>query len=579
MYGRVFYWLPLLWMTALTPDPALASDPIILDGLFDDWNEVTATQLDPAGDGTAESEDFSEIRITNDENYLFIYLSFHGPEELLQAWNTMRLFIDADEDPGTGRSFHGIGAELEWCFGCRSGTRHNENGSRGLRHANISILSAPSVTSKIFEVCIARDAIALDSDDRRISIVISSSSSEGDLLPDQPGGFPYTIDAREVPPARPININRPGGDSIRLATYNVKNPGILNLERAPHFQRIFQAIDADIWLLQEQNSTGAGLTDRLRSWFPGSNWHVTGNYRWNFTASKYPIIYQGPLTSARRTIAALIDTSDIIGTPLLTINSHLPCCTDDDGRQRQADELMEAIRILKTGDGAFELPEGTPIIHAGDFNLVGYSSQLRTLTDGDIQDEQTYGPDFEPDWDGSPLADLPSRHTHDRMAYTWRSDNSTFWPEKLDYILYTRSAIRPIHSFTLETRSMPVDALADGGLRAADTVSASDHLPRVVDLAAVESSPLFLRGDANSDGSIDISDGINILGYLFLGENPPTCLDSGDSDDSGLIDLSDGILIFNFLFLGGNAPDAAAPSCRRDKTDDGLDCAASPACQ
>ena len=43
---------------------------------------------------------------------------------------------------------------------------------------------------------------------------------------------------------------------------------------------------------------------------------------------------------------------------------------------------MEAIRILKTGDGAFELPEGTPIIHAGDFNLVGYSSQLRTLTDG-----------------------------------------------------------------------------------------------------------------------------------------------------------------------------------------------------
>ena len=126
---------------------------------------------------------------------------------------------------------------------------------------------------------------------------------------------------------------------------------------------------------------------------------------------------------------------------------------------------------------------------------------------------------------------------------------------------------------------MPADALADGGLRTADTASASDHLPRVVDLAAMESSPLFLRGDANSDGSIDISDGINILGYLFLGNDPPACLDSSDSDDSGIVDLSDGILIFNFLFLGGNAPDAAAPSCRRDKTEDGLDCAASPACQ
>ena len=114
MYSRVFYWLPLLLMTALPPDPALASDPFVLDGLFDDWNEVMAAQLDPAGDGEAESEDFSEIRVTNDENYLFIYLSFHGPEELLQTWNTMRLFIDADGDPGTGRSFHGIGAELEW---------------------------------------------------------------------------------------------------------------------------------------------------------------------------------------------------------------------------------------------------------------------------------------------------------------------------------------------------------------------------------------------------------------------------------------------------------------------------------
>ena len=79
MYGRTFYWLPLLLTATLTPAPALPSDPIILDGLFDDWNEVTAAQLDPAGDGAAESEDFSEIRITNDENYLFIYLSFHGP--------------------------------------------------------------------------------------------------------------------------------------------------------------------------------------------------------------------------------------------------------------------------------------------------------------------------------------------------------------------------------------------------------------------------------------------------------------------------------------------------------------------
>ena len=102
---------------------------------------------------------------------------------------------------------------------------------------------------------------------------------------------------------------------------------------------------------------------------------------------------------------------------------------------------------------------------------------------------------------------------------------------------------------------------------------------RVVDLAAREESPAFLRGDSNGDGSIDISDGISILGYLFLGEEEPACLDASDSDDSGEVDLSDGILLFNFLFLGGNPPGAAGPSCQMDKTRDSLGCAESPACQ
>ena len=578
MYSQSFPRTLLLSALTLLPARAVPSDPVVLDGLFEDWNEVSTSQLDPAGDGTAGDEDFSELRITNDEDRLFIYLAFHGEEELLHDWNTMRLFIDTDGDSRTGRSFHGIGAEIEWCFGCRSGTRHSENGSRGLRHTNLSILSAPTVTSGIFEICIARDAIALESAGRRISIVLSSSNSEGDLLPDLPGGVSYTIDPERVPPAEPISLGPRAEGSIRLTTYNVKNPGILNEERAPHFRRIFEAIDADIWLLQEQNSTGAGLSARLSAWFPGSRWYVTANHRWNFTVSRYPILYQGPLTAERRTIAALLDTSDVLGTHILVINSHLPCCSNDEGRQEQADELMEAIRILKTGDGAFELPGGTPIIHAGDFNLVGYSSQLRTLTDGDIQDEQTYGPDFGPDWDGAPLADLPSRHTHDRLGYTWRSDASTFWPGKLDYILYTSSSIRPVSSFTLETRSMPPDALAANGLRADDTAVASDHLPRVADLAPAQDRTPFLRGDANSDGSIDISDGISILGYLFLGESQPGCLDSSDSDDSGQVDLSDGILIFNFLFLGGDAP-GTVRACRTDTTEDGLDCTTHVPCE
>ncbi|MBN1441236.1 MAG: hypothetical protein JXA90_00940, partial [Planctomycetes bacterium] len=83
----------------------------------------------------------------------------------------------------------------------------------------------------------------------------------------------------------------------------------------------------------------------------------------------------------------------------------------------------------------------------------------------------------------------------------------------------------------------------------------------------------FRRGDSNSDGDLDLSDGIRILGYLFLGGSGISCLDAADTDDSGAIDISDGVRIFNYLFLGGAPP--AAPGhldCGIDPTADALTC-------
>ena len=66
----------------------------------------------------------------------------------------------------------------------------------------------------------------------------------------------------------------------------------------------------------------------------------------------------------------------------------------------------------------------------------------------------------------------------------------------------------------------------------------------------------FVRGDANSDGSINLTDGIVILNYLYLGAAPPACLDAADVDDDGgnLPTITDAIYIFNWLFLGGVEP-------------------------
>lgn len=64
-----------------------------------------------------------------------------------------------------------------------------------------------------------------------------------------------------------------------------------------------------------------------------------------------------------------------------------------------------------------------------------------------------------------------------------------------------------------------------------------------------EGAESFLRGDANRDSAVDISDAIFTLVYLFLGGNPPACPDAADLNDDGKIDVSDPIALLWSLFL------------------------------
>jgi len=70
----------------------------------------------------------------------------------------------------------------------------------------------------------------------------------------------------------------------------------------------------------------------------------------------------------------------------------------------------------------------------------------------------------------------------------------------------------------------------------------------------------FVRGDVNSSGIIDLTDGVVILNYLFTGGPPPTCQDAADTDDNGQLVISDSVIIFSWLFTGGNPPQSPSPS-------------------
>jgi hypothetical protein len=83
---------------------------------------------------------------------------------------------------------------------------------------------------------------------------------------------------------------------------------------------------------------------------------------------------------------------------------------------------------------------------------------------------------------------------------------------------------------------------------------------------------LFLRGDSNGDGVVNISDPQHTLGYLFLGEDRPFCYDAADTNDDGAIDMSDPIATFGFLFLGDGSLPAPHGATGEDPTPDGLGC-------
>ena len=482
MFGR-FITL-LLYLTCLR-----AAHPIVIDGLFDDWQEVPVTITDPEGD--YNYDDWAELKITNDDDFIFFKISLHSEETLLQNWNNFYLYIDADKDSLTGHPFRGMGAELAWHFGYRTGQYFEQDGIIDLWQNDITLRQAPTVTSTEFEIAIARGSFVL-SDPDSIAVIFSSFYDTGDYMPDSWGGVVYQLDTTVVGPAEPILLEKTG---TRLVTYNTLYTGILEPDRQPKFQRIIQALDPDIIALQEHSEWNE-IGDIISSWFPEDTWYQGYTFRDLVVLSKYPIINQANLISSERTMCALLQTDDPINPYLLILNSHFSCCDNDDDRQEQVDELVQVLREWRLNDnGPFDLPEGTPMFHVGDFNFVGYREQIETVTAGNIQDEGNYGNDFPLDWDGTAITDLFSRQTHKRMAYTWRSDGSSFNPGKLDYVLYTDSNLSILNHFVLNTLAMPDSVLNEWELEAEDTNEASDHLPRIVD---------FMVTDLGITGELDL---------------------------------------------------------------------------
>ena len=84
---------------------------------------------------------------------------------------------------------------------------------------------------------------------------------------------------------------------------------------------------------------------------------------------------------------------------------------------------------------------------------------------------------------------------------------------------------------------------------------------------------VYFRGDCSPDLTLNLTDAVLVLNYLFIGSAEPSCLAACDSDGTGVLNITDGIYLLAYLFLGGPEPPAPGPQCGADPGPSQLGCA------
>jgi endonuclease/exonuclease/phosphatase family metal-dependent hydrolase len=477
---------------------------ILVDEDYNDWNEISPVYTDPGNDQISGNIDFGRLWISNNSNFLFLRIEV-GDKLNFQDNNLISLFIDSDNNAETGLSISNIGAELEYIFGERRGNVRLGSDTYEIYHNDIGLITSPTVTSEQFEIAIdlnteisGKKLFQADS----ISILFLDNSAGSDQLPDTGERINFQLSRGNNFDLPGYSINKENPEFLRVLSYNVLRDNLFETGLFDEYSRILKAVNADIFAFQEiydnTSRTTAELIEEILPSEEGQYWYhskaedlVPSNpYNTDLViVSRFKIkesfriegFYIEGSVVDRANFAVLLDLRPKYDSDLLVVNAHPPCCSRDDRRQEEVDKIMAFIRDAKSEGGELTLAENTPILVVGDMNFVGLDSQRNTLLTGNIQNNNAYGPDFNPDWNGSDFADAKPYTTDIPGNFTWYNEGESFPPGRLDYIIYSSTAMTIKNSFSLFTPAMEPDSLLKYGLQENDVVSASDHLPLVAD--------------------------------------------------------------------------------------------------
>ena len=477
---------------ALFASVPAAAAPIVIDGRFDDWADVALALDDPA-DAPGAPVDFGELRVTHDDRFVHLLIDVTRAVNVQRLNGRIDILFDVDADENTGRPVHGMpGVDLI----VELSPRDPQNPDRAGRGAAIAfphgdrkrlspyligLTFAPTYASDAFELRMERGATFPG-----VSALFESDSFRGrlvyldrnDAVLDDTRVFAYDLTPVDpVPSSRRIDpLRRPAGTHLRVMTWNI---GIGGLRSNPaSFERILHALDPDVILLQEltEDDDPQRLAALLTAWITvgGDRWTVLrgsggGRLRCAVASrlklSRYAALDPLPMPDrADRSVRVMGAELTLFGHRLLMVSAHLRCCGgagsfEDRTRIVEADAIRRAIAEA-VASGRFD-----GVIVGGDLNLVGSRWPLDVLAEN--------------------LQVVEPLQIGGRSNTTWWDNHQPFLPGRLDFVLVTKASLSVRRSFVLDTRLLKKRWLLRHGLRTADTVGASDHLPVVVDLRRV----------------------------------------------------------------------------------------------
>jgi hypothetical protein len=473
-----------------------AQSPITLDNHFEDWSSAQSWTSDFGGGN------INKVAISHTSEWVYFYIRTTDEVALdeITLPNSIQIVLDFDNDPTTGSNYQGLGlgAEMVIDLPTRNATLFSSSGNpSGPEINSLGLHMSPTYSAFEFELALDRSLVNLIDGEMKFVWYESSSGAE---IPS--GGSVHSLTNFNYSFV-PTPIEKAPDTEIRVAFWNV-NRRLDQSGAQNSIERILLATQPDIIGFSEVDDVSASfVAGLLNNWLPlsGSGWHVIKDDYDLMIASRFPIASTYP--SIDRQMPGVISTESVWGVPMLFTSSHLKCCSGDALRQQQADEYMAFQRDAMTAGGSIEIPSGSPIIYGGDLNMVGLSGPINTLLTGNISDNEQFGADFSPDWDGSSMIELVARLSDRAMDYTWRNDGSAYMPGKLDYILVSDAVVNVLRQFSLQTSDLSAARLEQYGLQANDDLDASDHFIIVADLALAGG---ISQTDTDSDGIIDVID-------------------------------------------------------------------------